>query len=447
MVDLEWKSKMLNSNIAPKSPKLSLPLPTFHLPLPLTTNDITTASSTLCTTYENYLHLPHLQTHWYSSSFPNWANEPIIKPALTALEITFRLITTVLSDPRPYINKREWARRVESLAKSQIHVIALLCDDEEQNTNTCGKAPINELSKIYQDQFRSYSEQSLLPKLATWQKSRQIAQRLFSTVESEMMTCNYTLGLGEQNFNGKPILRYDEICKPNFIRSLETTPFDHIGNHENIILHATHQILESWTRAARVLLERVNNSIDNKTFEKTASEIYAVERIWKILTEIEDLHMMMDPEDFLKLKKQLGLGTRTMNENHETVPFCFRSKEFVTVTKMCRDLKQKVPEILEVEVDPTGGPGVMEEAMKVYSEKKEFEKVHLLQGLQGIEIEMKRFFYGYKQVLVVMMGSSEMNLECLSRIFLEPTWFPSLDAAKTFLGYYWENSENSRNTW
>jgi hypothetical protein len=190
-------------------------------------------------------------------------------------------------------------------------------------------------------------------------------------------------------------------------------------------------------------MERVNEDIDNRSFEKAASEIYAVERIWKLLTEIEDLHMMMDPEDFLKLKKNLGM--RSWNE---TVPFCFRSTELVTITKMCRDLTQKVPEILEVEVDPTGGPGVMEEAMKVYSEKMNgFEKVHLLQAMQGIESAMKRFFFAYKQVLTVMMGSSEINLESLNRIFLEPTCFPSLDAAKTFLGYFWENYENSTISW
>ncbi|CAK8538285.1 unnamed protein product [Lathyrus sativus] len=436
MLDLEWKSNMLNSNLPPKSPKLSLP--TLHLPLPLSPNDISTASPTVCTAYDNYLRLSHFKTLWASSSFPNWTNEPIVKPALQALEITFRFILTVLSDPRPYINKREWARRVESLAKAQIHLIAMLCEEEEQNPNTRGKTPVSDVSNITQNKFRTYSEESLLPKLATWQNSKQIAQRILSTVETEMMTCPYTLGLGEPNINGKPILRYDDVCKPNFIHSLETTPFDHIQNHENRTLHATHQIVESWTRSARVLLKRVNESIDNKRFENAASEIYAVERIWKILSEVEDLHLMMDPADFLKLKKQLGM--RTLNE---TLPFCFRSKELVEMTKMCRDLKGKVPEILEVEVDPTGGPGVMEEAMKVYSEKKTgFEKVHVLQAMQGLESAMKRFFYAYKQVLTVVMGSSESKLESLSQIFLEPTCFPSLDAAKTFLGYYWENSEN-----
>ncbi|XP_012568536.1 nematode resistance protein-like HSPRO2 [Cicer arietinum] len=436
MVDLEWKQNMLNSkNISPKSPKLSLPFPTLKLPLPLLPNDISTASSTLCTLYDNYLRLPHLKTLWASNNFPNWANEPIIKPALHALEITFRLISTVSSDPRPYVNKREWARRAESLAKAQIQLISILCEDEEHNPNSRGNAPVTDVSNI--SQIRSYSEQSLLPKLATWQKSKDIAQRILSTVEYEMMRCPYTLGLGEPNFNGKKILRYDDVCKPNLLHSLETTPFDHVGNYENRTLHATHQIMESWTRAARVLMDRVNEAIDGKRFEKAASELHAVEKIWKVLIEIEDMHLMMDPEDFLKLKKQLGI--RKWNE---TVPFCFRSKELVEIMKMSRELKGKVPEILEVEVDPTGGPGVMEEAMKVYLEKKS-EKVHVLQAMQGIELVMKRFFFAYKQVVTVMMGTTESNSESLSQIFFEPTSFPSLDAAKTFLGYYLENYENT----
>ncbi|XLR35087.1 hypothetical protein HN51_044390 [Arachis hypogaea] len=40
---------------------------------------------------------------------------------------------------------------------------------------------------------------------------------------------------------------------------------------------------------------------------------------------------------------------------------CFQSKELVEVTKMCREMKRMVPEILEVEVDPKGGPEIVEE--------------------------------------------------------------------------------------
>ena len=183
-------------------------------------------------------------------------------------------------------------------------------------------------------------------------------------------------------------------------------------------------------------MERLVESVERRELEKAASECHAVERIWKLLAEVEDVHEMMDPEDFLRLKKELG-----MRRQGETEAFCFRSKEVVELAKVCRDLRQKVPEILEVEVDPKGGPGMMEAAMKVYREKtKGLEKVVVLQGMQAIEVAMKRFFFAYKQVASLLMGSSEAD--GLTQIFLQPTYFPSLDAAKTFLSYYWENNAN-----
>ncbi|TKY56847.1 Nematode resistance protein HSPRO2 [Spatholobus suberectus] len=448
MVDLDWQSKMMRSNMPPKSPKLSVPdnIPIPTLQLPLRQNDITAASSPVCAAYDNYLRLPHLRSLWASNDFPNWANEPILKPALHALEITFRFLATVLSDPRPYVNKREWTRRVESLATAQVQIISMLCEEEEQNPETRGKAPVSDINCIitglYNNSNRCYSEESLLPRLATWHKSKDVAKRILASVECEMTRCTYTLGLGEANLAGKPILRYDSVCRPSEIHALETTPYDHVGNHENRTLHATQQIVECWARAAGKLLERAAESVERRTLEKAASECHAVERIWKFLTEVEDAHVMMDPEDFLRLKKQLGLRTWG-----ETAPFCFRSRELVEVAKVCRDLRQRVPEILEVEVDPKGGPGMMEAAMKVYAEKRKgFDKVHVLQGMQAIEVAMKRFFYAYKQVVTVMMGSSEADgnsSHSLTQIFLEPTYFPSLDAAKTFLGYYWENNQSA----
>ena len=447
MVDLEWKSKMVSSNMPPKSPKLSRsdkPIPQLALPtlqIPLRPNDIVAASSSLCEAYDNYLRLPQLRKLWASNDFPNWTHEPIIKPALHALEITFRFISTVLSDPRPYANRRGWARRLESLAKAQVQLIATLCEDHEQESSeTRGNAPVSDVSS---SNYRSYSEASLLPKLATWHRSKDLAQRILATVETEFTRCPYTLGLGEPNLAGKPIIRYDAVCKPNELHSLETTPYDHVGNYENLNLHATHQIVESWSRAACVLLERVAKSVENRTFEKAARECYAVEWIWKLLTEIEDLHLMMDPNDFLKLKKQISIRC-----SGDTAPFCFWSKELVEVARVCREMKKMVPGILEVEVDPKGGPRMVEAAMRVYAEEK-MERVEVLQAMQGIEAAMKRFFYGYKQVVAAVMGSSEAagnrfdSGDSLSQIFLEPTYFPSLDAAKTFLGYYWDNYENA----
>ncbi|XLU75271.1 hypothetical protein S245_034324 [Arachis hypogaea] len=73
---------------------------------------------------------------------------------------------------------------------------------------------------------------------------------------------------------------------------------------------------------------------------------------------------------------------------------------------MCREMKRMVPEILEVEVDPKGRVGIVEAAMRVYAEKKE-SVVEVLQAMQGIEAAMKRFFFGYKQVVAAGMGSAE----------------------------------------
>ncbi|KAG4975221.1 hypothetical protein AAZX31_11G231700 [Glycine max] len=453
MVDLHWKSKMPSSDMPSKTLKLSLSdnksLPSLQLPF--RTTDISHAAPSVCATYDYYLRLPQLRKLWNSSDFPNWNNEPILKPILQALEITFRFLSIVLSDPRPYSNHREWTRRIESLITHQIEIIAILCEDEEQNSDTRGTAPTADLSRNNSSESRSYSEASLLPRLATWYKSKDVAQRILLSVECQMRRCSYTLGLGEPNLAGKPSLLYDLVCKPNEIHALKTTPYDErVENHENHALHATHQIAESWIHASRKVLERIADAVLSRTFEKAAEDCYAVERIWKLLAEVEDLHLMMDPDDFLRLKNQLSVKS----SGGETASFCFRSKELVELTKMCRDLRHKVPEILEVEVDPKGGPRIQEAAMKLYVSKSAFEKVHLLQAMQAIEAAMKRFFYAYKQVLAVVMGSSEANgnrvgLSCdsadsLTQIFLEPTYFPSLDAAKTFLGYLWDNNDNNK---
>ncbi|KAF1894869.1 hypothetical protein Lal_00022363 [Lupinus albus] len=438
----------ITSDTSSKPPKISLSNNNPSLPSlrTLCTGDISAASPPLCSAYDHYLRLPELIKLWTYRDFPNWNNEPVLKPALQALEITFRFISTVFSDPRSYANRRELNRRVESLATSQIEIIAMLCEDEEHYAKTRGTAPILDLAD--QSLRRSYSETSLLPRLATWQKTKHAAQRILLSIECAMMRCPYTLGLGEPNLAMKPSLQYDVVCKPNEVHlhalktKTTTTP-----SQESLTVHATHQIVECWIQASRKLLERITDSLNKRMFEKATRDCYTVERIWKVLTEIEDIHMVMDPDDFLKMKKEL------ISMNGETAAFCFRSKGLVEVTNMCRELKQNVPCILEVEVDPMGGPGVMEAAMKVYVEKESgFEKVHVLQAMQVIEVAMKRFYYCYKQVLVVVMGSAVVsgNRVCeggdsLSQIFLEPTYFPSLDAAKTFLGYFWENDNRGDN--
>ncbi|RYQ92916.1 hypothetical protein Ahy_B09g099156 [Arachis hypogaea] len=68
-----------------------------------------------------------------------------------------------------------------------------------------------------------------------------------------------------------------------------------------------------------------------------------------------------------------------------------------------KEMKRMVPEILEVAVDPKGGPGIVEAAMRVYAEEKE----SAVERCRGIEAAMKRFFFGYKQVVAAMMESAE----------------------------------------
>lgn len=459
MVDLDWKAKMVSSDMPSKSPKLSNKL-NISVPFSLRAvqADISTASAPACSAYEHYLRLPELRGLWSSKEFPNWKNEAILKPAVMALEITFRFLSTALSDPRPYANRREWKRRLEALTKNEIEVIAMLCEDEEEDGETRGTAPIADLSSTRGVLARDgssaevwkipggteavvsrTSDASLLPRLATWQRSEDVAQNILYSLECEMRRCPYTLGLGEPNLAGKPTLEYDLVCKPSELHSLKRSPYDHVESYEHQTVYATHQVLESWIQSAAELLRRAAGRIEARNFEKAASDCYLIERIWKLLAEIEDVHLLMDPDDFLRLKNQLHI--KSMDDSEA---FCFRSIGLVEIARNCKDLRHKVPYILGVEVDPKGGPRIQEAVMKLFSEKMEFEKIHLLQALQAIESALKRFFYAYKQVLVVAMGSLEArgnrvvvspdSCDLLSQIFLEPTYFPSLDAAKTFLG-------------
>ncbi|KAF8086127.1 hypothetical protein N665_0634s0013 [Sinapis alba] len=427
MVDTDWKSKMVSSESPKLSSKLHVTIPSpFKLAV---SSPISCSAPAACSAYELYLRLPELRSLWSSRDFPHWKNEPILKPSLQALEISFRLVLSVCSDTRPYINHREWNRRLDSLVTSQIQLIASICEDEEEEED--GSAPVG----------NGRSSLSLLPHLATWRKTEALGKKILCTIDNEMRRCNkYTLGLGEQNVSNKQNLRYDAVCKPNEVFRLKDNPYsDHVDNDENQTLYILHQILECWIYASGNLLSRINSSIDEERFGKASSDVFLLERIWKLMTEIEDLHVLMDPEDFLKLKKQLQIKSTGKND-----AFCFRSRGLVEMAKMSKDLRQKIPKILEVEVDPTGGPRLQEAAMKLYARKGEWDKIHLLQGMQAVEAAAKSFFFAYKQLVALMMGSaaataSHVSCDSLSQIFMEPTYFPSLDAAKTFLGEFWGN--------
>ncbi|XP_060178576.1 nematode resistance protein-like HSPRO2 [Lycium barbarum] len=456
MVDYDRKTKMISSDMPSKSPRISNKLQVSIPTVPVRLTELSAASDSACSAYEHYLRLPEQKKLWSSVEFPSWKNELLLKPALQGLETTFRFISIVLSDPRPYANRREWKRRLEALAMNQVEIISLLCEDEDE-----GGAPVGDLtsSTVLARQNSSAevwklsdettvvsqtSEDSLLPRLAAWHKSEDIAHKIMYSIECQMRRFPYTLGLGEPNLSGKPSLEYDAVVKPSELHALKKkSPSDsmNLENFENQTLYTTHQILETWIHASKMLLKRIAERINSKDLEKAVNDCWLLEKTWKLLTEIEDLHLLMDPDDFLRLKNQLSIKATAESEL-----FCFRSKGLVEITKLSKDLKHKVPNILDVEVDPQGGPRIQEAAMELFRKKESFEKIHLLQALQAIEMAVKRFYYSYKQLLVIVMGSLEakgntplMASDALAQIFLEPTYFPSLDAAKTFLGEYWSH--------
>ncbi|KAG5036483.1 hypothetical protein JHK86_017323 [Glycine max] len=93
---------------------------------------------------------------------------------------------------------------------------------------------------------------------------------------------------GRTEPSGKSSLLYD-LCKLNEIHVLKMTSYDErMENHENHVLHATHQIAESWIHASRKVLERIANAVLSRTFEKVAEDYYVVEMIWKLLAEAEE---------------------------------------------------------------------------------------------------------------------------------------------------------------
>ncbi|KAJ6901199.1 nematode resistance protein-like HSPRO2 [Populus alba x Populus x berolinensis] len=359
---------MVSSDPPNKPPRLSSKL---HVSIPaiqfrgISNTYPIPASDSVCSAYEYYLRLPELRKLWNRKEFSDWKTESILKPALQALEITFRFVSTVLSDKRPYANRREWTRRIESLTTSQIELIASIIEDEAEDSTTRGTAPIADLSSTegvlvrdgsYAEVWKvpgettvvnKTSEASLLPRLATWQTSEDVAQKILYSIECEMRRCPYTLGLGEPNLNGKPTLEYDTVLQA------ERNP--------------RHQ-------------KRVRT-------------------------------------------------TYIKNQENQSV-----SRELVEITRSCKELKPKVPEVLVVEVDPKGGPRIQESSHDV-----------------AIEGAVKRFFYAYQHgtsFLVVAIGSLEakgngvLAFKRVQRVlFLEPTYFASMDAAKTFLGESWSHEQ------
>ncbi|KAG6387515.1 hypothetical protein SASPL_152707 [Salvia splendens] len=194
------------------------------------------------------------------------------------------------------------------------------------------------------------------------------------------------------------------ICKLAAVHALKRCLNDDVEskNFENKTVYSTHQVLESWIRVARELIARIGEEIDSWRCEREARYCWLLEKLWSILNQIEDLHLLMDPDDFLQLKNKLMIKPSSDSEL-----LCFRSRELVEITKSSKDLKHTMPAVLEVEVDPTGGPRIQNAAMELYRRKEDFAKIHLMQAMQAVEAAVKRFYFGYKPLLAVVMGSLE----------------------------------------
>jgi hypothetical protein len=419
--------------------------------------------------YEQHLRLPELSSLWTAGCFPEWAGEGLVKPALQALEVTFRLASLALSDPRGHAGRRELARRLESLAAREVELVSALCEGDDRG------APLAELSAsggvLPRERSASEvvvwqlpgsaaavvcraSEASLLPRLAAWEKSEALAARITYAVEGQMQGCAFTLGLGEPNLAGKPVLEYDRVVRPHELHALKPEPAPEptsgYRNRELETLFTMYQILESWLRVASQLLTRLDERIEAKSWEAAAGDCWILERVWKLLADVEDLHLLMDPDELLRLKSQLAVRAAP---GSESASFCFRSRALLHVASATRDLKKRVPWVLGVEADPSGGPRVQEAAMKLYHSRRRGEgeeagKVDLLQAFQAVEVAVRAFFFGYRQLVAAVMGTAEASgnralfvpaeeMDPLAQMFLEPPYYPSLDAAKTFLADYW----------
>ncbi|KAK3422600.1 hypothetical protein EUGRSUZ_G03040 [Eucalyptus grandis] len=331
MVDFDCKTKVVSSPDASLgSPKLPpgnggsvqlpflLPAAPFRCPPGPAAAAATSASAHAVAAYKQYLRLPELRKLWGAREFPEWRAEPLLRPALQALEITFRFVSTALSDPRPYTNRREWRRRLESLAAGQIRLIAAIVEDEEAEEGG-GAAPLVGLSSAGGALARGgssaevwripgaaeaavsrASEASLLPRLATWHTSEDVAQRILYAIECEMRGCPFTLGLGEPNLIAKPALLSSEL----HALKQSVSSSEHVESyHQNPVAPRAHQILESWICASSELLKRIEERIEEARFQQAASGCYLLERIWKLLAEIEDLPPADGPGGLLEVEE------------------------------------------------------------------------------------------------------------------------------------------------
>jgi len=274
-----------------------------------------------------------------------------------------------------------------------------------------------------------------------------MVSRIWLAIECYMQRAPFTLGIGEPNLSGKPILQYDKICKPSYVYSFKQS--SQFFNTEDHTICTVHQIFEAWIFVAKFLLKRVHESINNGDSVAASRDCWVVERIWKLLADVQNLFQLVDPDDFLCLKNQLSSINGGISSSNGV--YCLRSNALRSLTDACKELRNLVPKVMDVEADPKGGPRLQESVMKLFHSNRKDQgahhhgKVHLLLAFQAIEGAVKRFFFSYQQLVIVVMGSVEMNgftaytgaSDPLTQIYSEPPYFPSVDGAKTFLSDYW----------
>lgn len=193
--------------------------------------------------YELYLHLPELRWLWHTPLCPNWSMEGIVKPALHSLEMVFRLTSSMLQDARPYIARDEWLRKLESLAIMEIELVSHLVEgDKKAPTTAAGSMPSAWQTAGARSSVSRTSQDSLLSKWPNWKGAQNLRMRLLYAIECHMLRAPFTLGLGEPNLAGKPLLEYDRICTPLQVpRQIQPSSlrffylYNHHGGNSNFI--------------------------------------------------------------------------------------------------------------------------------------------------------------------------------------------------------------------
>lgn len=261
--------------------------------------------------YDLYLHLPELTRLWQTKTTPTWRNETLVRPALHSLELVFRMISSVLCDTRPYIDRDEWLRRLESLANSQLEILSCIVEgDDDAPTSNPSNTYVGTDSVVWHKSgsrpiVSRVSKDSLLPRLASWRTAQAVSARLHFAIEGHMARAPFTLGLGEPNLSGKPVLEYDQICQPLEVYACrQLIP----GHPEDHTLSTVHQIMETWLEVASGLLQSVAENVKAGNFEVAAKSCWLVERVWKLLISTMDLLQIMDPDDFMRLKEELAIS-------------------------------------------------------------------------------------------------------------------------------------------